>query len=226
MKAVLYDWGGFNVWLFHLINDIRSPWWDRLMLAGTELGGHGHFTLYLGAAVVIALVAVARHVPSPGPPANGYAIGWMTVIGVFVIGYLLSGLAIGWLKAGLNFPRPPAALPPGSLHILGEAEYRHSFPSGHSAFAMLIAASFWPVCNRWWKIAAAVFVVWVGLSRMSLGAHFPADVLGGYAASVMVVLVVSWLLGILVKWASRENSSSPAKPDAAIAGGEQPRKAQ
>lgn len=210
MKAVLYDWGGFNVWLFHVINDVRSPLWDRLMLAGTEVGSHSHFTLYLGTAVVIALMAVARHVPSHGPPANGYAMGWMTVIGVFVIGYLLSGFVIGWLKAGLNFPRPPAALPPGSLHVLGEAEYRHSFPSGHSAFAMLIAASFWPVCNRWWKLAAAVFVVWVGLSRMSLGAHFPADVLGGFAISVIVVVMVNWLLGTLVKLASREkrNQSS------------------
>lgn len=207
MKALFYDWGGFNVWLFHIINDIRNPLWDRLMLIGTELGSHSHFTFYLGAAVVIALAAVARHAPNPGPSADRYAMAWMTVIGVFVIGYVLSGFVIGWLKAGFHFPRPPAALPPGSVHIVGEAEFRHSFPSGHSAFAMLIAASFWPVCNRWWKIATAVFVVWVGMSRMSLGAHFPADVLGGYAVSILVAVAVNWLLEMLVQWASRENGN-------------------
>lgn len=215
MKAILYDWGGLNVWLFHVINDIRNPFWDRLMLAGTELGSHGHFTLYLGAAIVIALAVVARHVPSASASADGYAMSWMTVIGVFVVGYFLSGFVIGWLKAGLDFPRPPAALPPGSVHVLGLPEYRHSFPSGHSAFAMLIAASFWPVCSRWWRIAAAVFVTWVGLSRISLGAHFPADVLGGYVISIMIVLGLNRFLVALVKRASAKNGDPSRGPDQA-----------
>jgi membrane-associated phospholipid phosphatase len=33
-------------------------------------------------------------------------------------------------------------------------------------------------------------VLWVGISRVSLGAHFPADVLAGFLSSLAVVLLV------------------------------------
>jgi len=39
-------------------------------------------------------------------------------------------------------------------------------------------------------VAGVSFVLWVGLSRISLGAHFPADVLAGYLSSLAVVLLV------------------------------------
>jgi membrane-associated phospholipid phosphatase len=35
-----------------------------------------------------------------------------------------------------------------------------------------------------------LFVLWVGASRVSLGAHFPADVVAGYLSSLVVVLLV------------------------------------
>jgi signal peptidase II len=46
------------------------------------------------------------------------------------------------------------------------------------------------VLNRKWRIAGACFVLWVGLSRISLGAHFPADVMAGFLSSLAVVMVV------------------------------------
>jgi hypothetical protein len=56
----------------------------------------------------------------------------------------------------------------------------YSLPSGHSGFAMLVAWVFWPYCLRRWRFVLALCVVWVGISRISVGAHFPADVLAGY----------------------------------------------
>jgi membrane-associated phospholipid phosphatase len=76
------------------------------------------------------------------------------------------------------------------LNIIGMPEYHHSLPSGHSSFAMLVTASLWPVLNRKWRIAGACFVLWVGCSRISLGAHFPADVMAGFISSLAVVVVV------------------------------------
>ena len=55
---------------------------------------------------------------------------------------------------------------------------------------MLVAASLWPVLNRRWRIAGVLFVLWVGVSRVSLGAHFPADVMAGFISSLAVVLLV------------------------------------
>ncbi len=186
MKEILYDWGGANVWLFHAINNVHSDILDKFMLLGTGLGEHALFPFYLGLVMLVALATVAR---TPG--LNRYQVTrWMSVIAVFFIAYWLDGLLIGSLKPLLDFPRPPLALPPGTVHIIGAAEYHHSLPSGHSSFAMLCVASLWPVFNRYARAAGICFVLWVGISRVSLGAHFPADVLAGFLSSLAVVLLV------------------------------------
>jgi signal peptidase II len=114
----------------------------------------------------------------------------MSIITVFSIAYLLDGWLLGYIKPLLDFPRPPLALLPGTLNVVGTPEYHHSLPSGHSSFAMLVTASLWPVLSRSWRIAGAIFVLWVGTSRVSLGAHFPADVMAGFLSSLAVVLIV------------------------------------
>ena len=114
----------------------------------------------------------------------------MAVIAVFSLAYWLNGLLLGYLKPLLDFPRPPLALLPDTLHIIGTPEYHHSLPSGHSSFAMMVVASLWPVLSQRWRLAGVFFVLWVGVSRISLGMHFPADVLAGYLLSLLVVLLL------------------------------------
>lgn len=189
MKEIFYDWGGLNVWLFHAINDIRFAWLDKVMLLGTGLGDHILFPFYLGLLTLLALVRVNL----TGQDATHYRVQvnrWLAVIAVFSLAYLLDGMLLAVLKPLLDFPRPPLALPQGSVWIIGTPEYHHSLPSGHSSFAMLIMASLWPVMSRRWRVAGALFVLWVGISRISLGAHFPADVVAGFLSSLAVVLLV------------------------------------
>lgn len=189
MKEILYDWGGANIWLFHTINDLRFAWLDKLMLLGTGLGDHSLFPFYLGLLTLSALIVASKPVQDP----EHYRVrvtGWIAVIAVFSLAYLFDGMLLGALKPLFDFPRPPLALPPGTVHIVGIPEYHHSLPSGHSSFAMLVTASLWPILNRSWRVAGAFFVLWVGISRVSLGAHFPADVIAGYLSSVAVVLLV------------------------------------
>ncbi len=184
MKEILYDWGGANIWLFHAINNVHFEALDKFMLLGTALGEHALFPLYIGLLTLIALSAVAKN------PARHQANRWISIMAVFCIAYLLDGLLIGALKPLLDFPRPPLALLPGTVHIVGAAEFHHSLPSGHSSFAMLCVASLWPILNRYARAAGMLFVLWVGVSRISLGAHFPADVAAGFLSSLMVVLLV------------------------------------
>ncbi len=197
MKWYLYDWGGLNVWLFHFINNIRSEILDQTMLALTALGAHQLFNVYITLLILTAFTAILKT-----PVANHHAyqeqsVRWMSVIAVFGVAYLLDGLFLGIIKPLLDFPRPPLALPIETIYIIGQAQYHHSFPSGHSSFAMLIVASIWPILHSWQKGVGIAFVLLVGLSRISLGAHFPADVMAGWISSLIIVLAMRLIIS---KW--------------------------
>jgi membrane-associated phospholipid phosphatase len=187
MKAILYDWGGLNIWLFHIINDVHGPWLDRFMHLGTFLGGHDVFPVYVAIMGVVALFLARRSQREDAGP-------WLLALAVFAVAYNLDGWLLGWLKPMMNFPRPILALPPETVHLVEATQLHHSLPSGHASFAMLCAASLWPVLYRPWRYLAVGFVVWVGMSRISLGAHFPADVLAGFLSSLLIVLATRSLL--------------------------------
>lgn len=192
LKAILYDWGGLNAWLFHAVNDIQGDVWGQFMLLGTALADHGNFYYYLVVMVVIA-VAGPRH--SPQTKWSGY----LGLPAVFAVGYVVDEWLVSALKDWFDFPRPLLALPPDTVHVLGEPKLHHSLPSGHTAFAALVAATIWPLLGRRGRIAAVLFVLWVGASRMALGAHFPADVLAGALISLLVCGSLWWLFGRLAK---------------------------
>ena len=185
MKAIFYDWGGLNVWLFKAINAWHNEALDRFMLLGSLLAEHSNFAIWLSLLVISALWALQRK----GQTA---LLPWFGVIAVFALGNLVDGWVVSGLKDWFLFPRPPLALPPGAVHLVGNPELnlQHSLPSGHASFAMLIAASLWPALKRPGRWAAVAFVAWVGLSRISLGAHFPADVVAGGLSCLLVVWLV------------------------------------
>jgi membrane-associated phospholipid phosphatase len=58
-----------------------------------------------------------------------------------------------------------------------------------------------------------MFVLWVGVSRMSLGAHFPADVAAGFLSSLIVVLLVHAAIQKLMLYAGNRKSASPPPAD-------------
>lgn len=193
MKEIVYDWGGANVWLFSLINGVHGDYLDAFMLAGTWLGDHTRFSAYLALTALVGLLAVAGKKDGL-LEFREQAVAWLLLLAVFSGAYVLDGFVVGWLKGWFDFPRPPGVLPPGAIHVVGEPEFKHSLPSGHASFAMLVAASLWPMLKPWSKWVALFFVVWVALSRISLGFHFPADVTAGALSSLLVVLLVRRVL--------------------------------
>ena len=199
MKEILYDWAGANVWLFHAINNVRGQFLDQFMLLGTALGDHANFPIFLCAVSFTALLSVAIKRKPDTQRQGSLALRWLTVIAVFSAAYILDGALVGWFKTWLDFPRPLLALPSGSMHVVGISQLHHSLPSGHSSFAMLVIASLWPMLNRGWRVIGILFVVWVGLSRISLGAHFPADVAAGYLSSWLMVLLVWMSINALLR---------------------------
>lgn len=94
------------------------------------------------------------------------------------------------LKDVIDRPRPPAVV--DGLHVR-EHIAGYGFPSGHTTMAFAIAAALhWLLPPRWrwvpWTLAAVV-----GLARMHVGVHWPADVLGGAALGTAIGLAAGAL---------------------------------
>ena len=76
----------------------------------------------------------------------------------------------------------------------------YSFPSGHTQSGITV---FGCLVLRYRALAFRIFCVFcavmIGVSRMYLGVHTPADVLTSFAIGVAVVFVTEWLYNICVK---------------------------
>lgn len=106
------------------------------------------------------------------------------------------------LKLLFERPRPAGVLSPDVAHFVGPIYKALSFPSGHSTTAFVVAAVFCAhVERRGLRIAALCLAAGVALSRVLLGAHWPADVIAGAAGGWLC----GWLGAVAVRriaWAA------------------------
>ncbi|WP_225782709.1 phosphatase PAP2 family protein [Xenophilus sp. Marseille-Q4582] len=212
--AQLYHFFGLNEALFLAINRHHLAVFDALSRLGSALGNFWNFPAV--AAVLIAIAAApswrhARRLPAAWPPRENV----LRLLLVLTLGYVIAMALVGALKYGLHLPRPPAALGAQAVRVLGHPETSGSFPSGHATFAALVAAAFWGVAGlarRAALVAWVLWVLWVVLSRMVVGAHFPADLLAG----VLCGLFSTWAAQrLLAHYARRQRGAvarAPSRP--------------
>ncbi|WP_201738499.1 glycerophosphodiester phosphodiesterase family protein [Thermus thermamylovorans] len=160
------------MWGYELILALQSlsrPWLDAFFLLATQLGHHYAYMLILP----FVYWAVDRRVGRQ-------------LAGVFLASMWLNGL----LKEYLTLPRPDPAV---VRHLV--AEPSPGFPSGHAQGAATLWGYLAAAFRRRWLTALAVALIFlIALSRLYLGVHFPADVLGGLAIGLALVLAFRWLL--------------------------------
>jgi membrane-associated phospholipid phosphatase len=167
----------------------------------------------LGSTGAVAIVAGVTF-------ALGAAIGpWRHgLIGAITIG--AAALGVELVKAGVARARPDALEP---LIV----EHGFSFPSGHATLSMvaygvlavLISRSRLPPPVRTAAIVGlALLVVGIGISRIWLGVHYPTDVLAGWTAGWVVVL----LYASLTRGVSREPAEAAADADPATQRSDRP----
>ena len=156
------------------LHAISSPTLDAVMNGITTLGSIPFVTVLF---IVAMVVLVARGQRSD-------ALFLVVAIGGSV---LLNNV----LKLLIQRPRP--ALP--WAHVLPD----YSFPSGHSmnslvfyvAIALLILAYAGERIGTVAVVAALLVSVAIGLSRIYLGYHYLSDVVGGFAAGLAWLFIVS-----------------------------------
>ena len=156
--------------VLYWLEDIRTPALDKFFSLITLFGEE---TLFLALSIIMFWCVSKR---------NGY---FMLTVG------LLGTVLNQFLKLICRIPRPWVKDPNFTIvESARAAADGYSFPSGHtqSATAALGAPARFVKC-RWMQTALIVLTLLVGLSRMYLGVHTPADVGVSLVLGSIMVLV-------------------------------------
>ena len=113
-------------------------------------------------------------------------------MGILIVISIGGVILISCLKWGFSRPRPDVA-------VDGIRIFTTSFPSQHAALSMIVylaIARLIAATNRSMRLpaycflVAAVLIFLIGISRVSLGLHYPTDILAGW--SIGAVWVLCW----------------------------------
>lgn len=155
-----------------------TPWLNTPMLDYSNAG------MVLFAILILTAWWIGRHsTPSVMAAAIGVPIAAVTAY--------LANDGIKWI---VSEQRPCHTLPAAFLLEPCPAIEDYSFPSNHAAVAAAMAAAFFLVDRRL-GLVATVAALFMGFSRVYVGAHYPHDVIVG----LLVGAVVGTLAAILVR---------------------------
>lgn len=184
---VAFRWQSFeavDIALLRFVNEgLTTEWLDAVMLFFTRLGNMP-FTWIL---LIAWLGYCARK-------RNGewrkFAFNWLvSVLTVAVALGCADGLSGRIAKPLVGRDRPAKIVK--VVRQVESAGKAKGFPSSHAANAFAVARvlhELAPPKSLWWFLA-----VMVAISRVYLGAHFPADVIGGAMLGLAVGSFLVWL---------------------------------
>lgn len=106
------------------------------------------------------------------------------IVGLLIVNYLLKGF--------IQAKRPICIF--SDIYYLPEVKESsscfRSFPSGHVTFIVVLATSMWNYFNNFCKVSAVILVTVMSITRISSGAHFPADVLGAIITTIPITIYI------------------------------------
>ena len=141
-------------------------------------------------------------------------------LSIFLAAVALARVLSGVVKQLVDRPRPSASVVDVTYQLGGP-----SFPSGHVLgatlfYGFLIYCAELSIANkavrRLVQGSLATVILLMGYSRVELGAHWPTDVLGGYAIALLVLSAMIWLHR---RWVNRATKSGSRQTrDAELSG--------
>lgn len=149
----------------------------RYAVALTDIGQSGWYLVPLGLFLIFAgLVDWRDYAPRARLLLfNRVGAAWFAFLAIGG-----SGLAAALLKQTIGRARPRHFAELGAYHFDSwtlDASFA-SFPSGHATTVGAVTASLALLFPRL-RLAALVIAVWVGFTRVVVGAHYPSDVVAG-----------------------------------------------
>jgi membrane-associated phospholipid phosphatase len=118
-----------------------------------------------------------------------------------VVLFLLSTYLNGWAKMTAGQPRP-YQIDSRVRELVDQPG--NGFPSGHTQSAVVVWGY---LANRyrwaWLWSLAILLMIFIPLSRLYLGVHFPVDLLGGYVIGLALLTVYMWAEPIIAAWLAR-----------------------
>lgn len=159
----------------YLVQSIATPWLDTLMTWITDLGSEEAYI----ALVVVAYLAVDARA--------GRAIGI-----ALMVTFLVNQHAKGWFDTPRPFELDASVV---RTQRAVDGALGAGFPSGHAQSSLTFWGFAAVLARRGWFAAVAVAIVaLVTFSRLYLGLHVPADLVGGLAiGAVVVVFATLWV---------------------------------
>lgn len=157
--------------ILYALEKIRTPFWNGVMSAVTQLGGE---VIFIVAAVVV-FWCVSKW--------EGYYLMTIAFCGTVLNQFL---------KLICRVPRPWVRDPNFTIVESARAEATgYSFPSGHTqnAIGLFGGMARWGG-RRWVRLGLTALALIIAFSRMYLGVHAPADV------GVSLVLAAALVLGL------------------------------
>ena len=146
------------------------------------------------------MTVIGRSPTSTVIPAVAIAAMWalgQRHLSIFLAAAALSRVLSGIVKGWVDRPRPSASVVDVVYELGGP-----SFPSGHVLgaalfYGFLIYCAELSISNkavrRLVQGSLATVILLMGYSRVELGAHWPTDVLGGFAIGLLVLGAMVWL---------------------------------
>lgn len=152
------------------IQNLRMPWLDPVVSVYTKLGDAG---------ILFIALSVAMLLYKPTRKAGALALGAM-LLGLLVTNVTIKPL-VERARPWIDWPIVP---------LVAEHD-PNSFPSGHTCAAFAAGMAWMRALPwKWGRIAAVAAAVLMGLSRLYVGVHYPADVLVGAFIGALCAWVV------------------------------------
>lgn len=180
-----------NLLIFKFINDLfAKPSFDiaKTFINETFDPNYFYYQLSFIALVIFALTYSKRENKQQ---FSASLINNATALATLFFALAFGLLFIDIIKHYTSIPRPFCSLENvAALKKTLTHNCFKSFPSGHMAYNVIVAASLWGIFNRFFKILSVICITLVGISRMASAAHFPMDLLGAIIVCLPLTLYI------------------------------------